>query len=278
MQLKGKVAPVTGAGSGIGKAATLLFVKEGAKVAAVGHTADELDETVGEAETFGEVLGITADISNADEMQCAVSGTIENFKSLDIVFANAGINGVWAPIEDLEPDEWDKTLETNLKGTFLTIKYAIPHLQQRGGAILITSSVNGTRIFSNTDATVYSCSKTAQVALAKMAAFELAKHRIRVNVICSGAIATGIDDSTEKRGIEREVEPVEYPNGKIPLTDGESATAEQVARLALFLVSDAASHISVRWSSLNGYKTLSPPFVFTFQFHFKFQRTFVAQT
>lgn len=256
MQIKGKVALITGAGSGIGKAAALMFVKEGAKVVALGHTADELDETVMEAETFGEVIGITADISNADEMRRAISRTIEKFRSLDIVFANAGINGVWAPIEDLEPDEWDKTLETNLKGTFLTVKYAIPHLKQRGGAILITSSVNGTRIFSNTGATAYSCSKAAQVAFAKMAALELAKHRIRVNVICPGAIATGIDDSTEKRGIKREVEPVAYPKGKIPLTDGEPATAEQVAQLALFLVSDAASHITGTEMWIDGAESL----------------------
>lgn len=86
-----------------------------------------------------------------------------------IVFANAGINGVWAPLEELEPEEWDKTLGVNLKGTFLTVKYAVSYLKKQGGSMIVTSSVNGTRIFSNTGATTYSCSKAAQVAFTKMA-------------------------------------------------------------------------------------------------------------
>jgi len=129
-------------------------------------------------------------------------------------------------------------------GTFLTVKYAIPHLKARGGSIIVTSSVNGTRIFSNTGASAYSSSKAGQVAFTKMAALELAKHRIRVNVICPGAITTNIEESTEKRDIEREREPVEFPEGKIPLTDGKPGTARQVADLVLFLASDASSHIT----------------------------------
>ncbi len=86
-------------------------------------------------------------------------------------------------LSDLAPEEWDKTLNINLKGTFLTVKYAVPYLKKQGGSAIITSSVNGTRIFSNSGATAYSCSKAAQVASAQMVALELAKHRIRVNVI-----------------------------------------------------------------------------------------------
>jgi NAD(P)-dependent dehydrogenase (short-subunit alcohol dehydrogenase family) len=144
----------------------------------------------------------------------------------------------------LKPEEWDKTLEVNLKGTFLTGKYAVPYLKQHGGSVIITSSVNGTRMFSNTGATAYACSKAAQVAFAKMVALELAKHRIRVNVICPGAIETSIDESTEQRNVEREKEPVEYPEGQIPLTDGQSGSSEQVAELVYFLASDASGHIS----------------------------------
>ena len=245
MQLNEKVALITGAGSGIGKAAALLFAKEGARIAALGHTEDELQKTVDEInQAGGEAILVTADISSAEEMQKAVGQTIAEFGRLDVVFANAGINGVWAPLEELEPEEWDKTINVNLRGTFLTVKYAIPHLKKQGGSVIVTSSVNGTRIFSNTGATAYSCTKAAQVAFTKMMALELAKHRIRVNVICPGAIETNIDESTEKRDIEREKEPVEFPEGEIPLTDGEPGTSEQVAQLVLFLASDASSHIS----------------------------------
>jgi NAD(P)-dependent dehydrogenase (short-subunit alcohol dehydrogenase family) len=245
MQLNGKVALVTGAGSGIGKAAALLFAKEGARVAALGRTEDELQATVDEiTNAGGEAIAVLADISEAGEMEKAVGQTIEEFGRLDTVFANAGINGVWAPIEELAPEEWDETIKINLRGTFLTVKYAIPHLKKQGGSIIITSSVNGTRNFSNPGATAYSSTKAAQVAFTKMAALELGKHRIRVNVICPGAIETEIDDNTEKRNVEKAAEPVEYPEGEIPLTDGNPGSAEQVAQLVLFLASDASSHIS----------------------------------
>lgn len=245
MQLTGKVALVTGAGSGIGKAAAQLLAKEGAKIAALGRTEDALKETVDQIQgDRGEALAVVADISQPDQMQQAIQQTVDKWGQIDIVFANAGINGVWAPLEELEPEEWDKTLNINLKGTFLTVKYAVPYLKKQGGSVIVTSSVNGTRIFSNTGATAYSCSKAAQVAFTKMVALELAKHRIRVNVICPGAIETDIGESTEQRDLERVKEPVEFPAGKIPLTDGKPGTSEQVAQLVLFLASDASSHIT----------------------------------
>lgn len=245
MQLKDRVALVTGAGSGIGKAAALLLAVEGARVGALGHTEDELKATVEEIKRAGgEAMTLAADISQPEDMRRAIETLTREWKRIDIVFANAGINGVWAPLEELEPEEWDKTLNVNLKGTFLTVKYAVPYLKKRGGSVIITSSVNGTRIFSNTGATAYSCSKAAQVAFTKMVALELAEQRVRVNCICPGAIDTGIEESTQKRDLERVKEPVEFPEGEIPLTDGTPGTSEQVAKLVLFLASDASSHIS----------------------------------
>jgi NAD(P)-dependent dehydrogenase (short-subunit alcohol dehydrogenase family) len=245
MQLTGRVALVTGAGSGIGKATAQLFAKEGAKVAALGRTEEELEKTVAQIQgEGGEALPVVADISHPEQMQQATQQIVDQWGRLDIVFANAGINGVWAPLEELAPEEWDKTLNINLKGTFLTVKYAVPYLKKQGGSVIVTSSVNGTRIFSNTGATAYSCSKAAQVAFTKMVALELAKDRIRVNVICPGAIETDINESTERRDLEHIQEPVEYPEGKIPLTDGKPGTSEQVAQLVLFLASEASTHIT----------------------------------
>lgn len=245
MQLEGKVALITGAGSGIGEASAKLMAAQGARIAALGNSESEVRRVADEINhAGGEAFPLVADVSSAEDMQRAVQQTVERWGRLDIVFANAGINGVWAPLEELEPDEWDKTMDVNLKGTFLTVKYAVPHLKQQGGSVIITSSVNGTRIFSNTGATAYSCTKAGQVAFAKMAALELAKHRIRVNVICPGAIETNIEQSTEQRDVEQEREPVIFPEGEIPLTDGISGSAEQVAGLVLFLASDNSSHIS----------------------------------
>jgi NAD(P)-dependent dehydrogenase (short-subunit alcohol dehydrogenase family) len=177
-------------------------------------------------------------------MEQAVKKITGQWKRLDIVLANAGINGVWTSLEELTPEDWDQTLGINLKGTFLTVKYAVPALKKQGGSIIITSSVNGTRMFSNTGATAYACSKAAQVAFTKMVALELAEEKIRVNVICPGAIETEIDDNASYENLDKIREPVEYPEGAIPLTDGKSGTAKQVAQLVLFLASDAASHIT----------------------------------
>lgn len=245
MQLTNKVALITGASSGIGKAAAKLLAKEGAKIAAVDRTESAGQKLVAELQQVGgEALSTIADISKPDQLQQAVQQVIDHWGRIDIVFANAGINGVWAPIEELEPEEWDKTLSINLKGTFLTVKYAVPYLKKQGGSVIITSSVNGTRMFSNTGATAYACSKAGQVAFTKMMALELAKHKIRVNVICPGAIETKIDENTERRDLEEIQEPVEFPEGEIPLTDGQPGSSEQVAQLVLFLASDASTHIT----------------------------------
>jgi NAD(P)-dependent dehydrogenase (short-subunit alcohol dehydrogenase family) len=175
----------------------------------------------------------------------ATEELVRTYGRLDIVVANAGINGVQAPIDEIRPEEWDETIRTNLHGSYLTLHYAVPHLKRIGvGAIVLVSSINGNRTFSNAGATAYSCTKAAQVAMAKQLAVELAKHRIRVNAVCPGSIQTEISDNTFPRRTEEAEEPVEYPQGQIPLTRGQSGTAEQCAELILFLVSDRASHIT----------------------------------
>ena len=121
----------------------------------------------------------------------------------------------------------------------------MPHLKSAGGgSIVITASINGTRTFTSAGAIAYSCSKAGQVAMAQMAALELAKHKIRVNVICPGKIESEIEENTEARSTERAEEPAEYPRGTIPLTGGQAGKAEDVAELVLFLASDRARHIT----------------------------------
>lgn len=246
MELLDKVALITGAGSGIGKAAALRFALEGAAVGVLSQTPEEVEATVNEIRTSGgRAIPLVADVSDEASVAQAVQQLVQECGGLDIVFANAGINGVWAPIDEIKPDEWDKTIAVNLRGTFLTIHFSVPYLKQRGaGVILITSSINGTRVFSNAGATAYSSTKAAQLTMGQMLAVELAKHRIRVNVICPGKIDTAIQGKTEKRNIEEAAEDVEYPDGKIPLTDGEGGEASEVAELALFLASDRGRFIS----------------------------------
>lgn len=258
MLLQDKVALITGAGSGIGQAAARLLATEGAAIGALDRDGEPIRQTVEDINRQGgRAIVLVADVASPQQIEAAVQKLVDTWGRLDIVFANAGINGVWAPLEDLKPEEWDTTLAINLKGTFLTVKYAAAHLKKQGGSVIITSSVNGTRIFSNTGATAYSCSKAGQVAFAKMTAVELARWKIRVNVICPGAIETGINESTEQRNLEHVQIPVEYPQGgRIPLSDDQPGTAEQVARLVLFLASDASNHISGTEMWIDGAQSL----------------------
>ncbi|WP_342475140.1 SDR family NAD(P)-dependent oxidoreductase [Weizmannia sp. FSL K6-0777] len=245
MRLKDKVAIITGGGSGIGEASALKLAAEGAKVCVMDIEQKRADEVKRRIEqNGGEVMALEVDVADPEQVKTAVDKTVREWDRLDIVFSNAGINGTVAPIEDLTPDDWEKTLSTNLKGTFLLTKYAIPHMKNRGGSIIITSSINGNRIFSNIGMSAYSSSKAGQVAFMKMAALELARYKIRVNAVCPGAIETKIEQNTNRtEALEKVQIPVEFPEGDQPLSEGPGKP-EQVADLVLFLASDDSSHIS----------------------------------
>lgn len=245
MKLLDKVAVITGGGSGIGRATAILMAEEGAKVAIIDRILDTGQKTVREVVSRGGCgLAVVADVADSQQIQQAFETIFDKYQKIDILFVNAGINGVWSPIEEIEPHEWDRTINTNLRGTFLTVKYAVPHLKKQGGSIVITSSINGTRSFRKVGATAYVCSKAAQVAFAKMLALELAASKIRVNVICPGGVLTGIEESTTKRNIDRIPGSADFIHDLIPLTDNTAGSTEEVAQLVLFLVSDASSFIT----------------------------------
>lgn len=246
MDLQDRYALVTGAGSGLGEAAALKLAAAGASLALLSRTRDELEAVADRIRKAGgaEALVLTADTSGEAAMQAAFAAIAQRWGRLDFVFANAGINGTWAPLAELTYEEWNKTQAINLGGTFLTLKYAVPLMRETGGSIAITSSINGTRTFTSAGAAAYAASKAGQLALGQMAALELAKHRIRVNVICPGAIESEIDDNTSKRHVEAAAEPAEHPEGTVPLTDGRPGKAEDVADLVVFLASDRSRHIS----------------------------------
>jgi len=146
--------------------------------------------------------------------------------------------------DELEPAEWDKTININLRGTYLTLHFAVPQLKcAGGGSIIIMSSVNGNRTFSNAGASAYASTKAAQVALTKQLALELARNHIRVNAICPGAIHTHIDESTTLHDTKKIAMPVEFPKGNPALNEGQGEP-DDIARVCLFLASDLSRHVS----------------------------------
>jgi NAD(P)-dependent dehydrogenase (short-subunit alcohol dehydrogenase family) len=245
MEFQDKVALVTGAGSGIGKATALRLGAGGARVVVTSRTQEEIEAT---RDTIiaagGEALSVAADVSEPDEVKKVVEQTLATYGRIDVVVANAGINGVWAPIDELTPAEWDKTMNVNLRGTYLTLHHTVPALRKQGGAIVIVSSINGNRTFTSAGATAYSASKAAQVAMTKQLALELGKYGIRVNAVCPGAIDTAISDNTEKRNVAEVTIPVEFPEGDIPITGGRPGKSEDVADVIAFLASDASRHVT----------------------------------
>jgi NAD(P)-dependent dehydrogenase (short-subunit alcohol dehydrogenase family) len=245
MDLKDRIALVTGAGSGLGEAAALALAAAGADLVLVSRSRDEIEAVGRRVERLGRTaLVADADIADDDAMRDVFDAVRRRHGRLDFVFANAGINGVWAPIDELEPPEWDETIRINLRGTYLTLHHAVPLMKARGGSIVLTSSINGTRTFTTAGASAYATTKAGQLALGQMLALELARHRIRVNVICPGAIDSEIDDNTERRDTDEAEVPAEFPQGEVPLTGGRPGRPEDVAALCVFLASDSSRHIT----------------------------------
>ena len=240
-----KVALVTGGGSGIGAASALELARSGSDVVITDVRGEDLARVAGEIRALGrEAVPVLCDVGDEMAMAVLFEDVKQRFGRIDQVLVNAGINGMWAPIEDMTPAEWDATIRTNLRGSFLTIHHAVPLMQEHGGSIVIISSINGTRTFTTAGATAYSVTKAGQFAMGQMLALELARYKIRVNVICPGAIQTRISENTWRRNAEAARIAAVYPDGTIPLTKGVRGTPEDIAQTVAFLCSDAAKHIT----------------------------------
>ena len=248
----GKTALVTGAGSGIGRAAARLFAGRGGNVVAF----DLTDTVHATADGHANIVALTGDAGDKAQVDAAVARAVADFGGLDFAFANAGVGGGLAAFLDLTVEEWERVLRVNLIGVFLTMQAAARVMVPAGrGSIVATASVAGIR--SGAGGMPYSASKAGVINLVATAANQLSGSGVRVNAVCPGLTETGMTqawfDGARARGTEHKLGQLN------PLK--RAAGAEEIAEVALFLASDAASYINGQAIAVDGGLSSSHPTV-----------------
>jgi NAD(P)-dependent dehydrogenase (short-subunit alcohol dehydrogenase family) len=251
MRLAGKVAIITGAGSGIGRACAVRFAAEGAKLV-IGDKSEAVHET---AAMIGvDVHAMRMDAGSEGDVERLIASAIDRFGGLDIAYANAGVSGGLTGIFDHSVEEWQAILQVNLIGPFLMIKHAAPRMIERGkGSIVCTASVAGIR--SGAGCPAYSASKAGVINLVKTAAQQLSATNVRVNAICPGLIQTGMTqrafDYAADKGVTDKI-------GRLnPLR--RAGQPDEIANMALFLASDEASYVNGQAIAVDGGLSTSHP-------------------
>jgi NAD(P)-dependent dehydrogenase (short-subunit alcohol dehydrogenase family) len=235
MKLANKIALITGAGSGMGRAASLLFAKEGARIACADIDEKGAQETARMIEADGgKAFAVRSDVSKSADAEAMVAATLETFGAPNVLYNNAGIEGVSDFLALMKEEDFDRVIAINLRGVFLGMKYALPHLIKAGGGSIINqASIAG--MVAVRGGAAYSASKAGVIALTRVAALEYGRYNIRVNAICPGAIETPMAQRI------RQGQP---PNPKaiqrISVL-GRMAEPEEIAKVALFLASDDSS-------------------------------------
>ncbi|MGH1488574.1 MAG: SDR family NAD(P)-dependent oxidoreductase [Acidimicrobiales bacterium] len=259
-RLDGKVAVITGAASGIGRATAELYVSEGAKVVVA-----DLQEDVGGA--FAAELGdnatfVSCNVVDEDQVAAAVGEAVSRWGRLDAVYANAGFVGVTGPMESISSDDYDKTMNVLLRGVFYTVKHAAPVMREQGsGSMIATASVCG--LEAGIGAHIYTVAKAGVISLMQTTALEMAEYGVRANSICPGYIATSLmagrmrsqvsDDETESR-LQKSRDMM-----------GESQAmhrvgeADDIAKMALFLASDDSEWVTGTAQVVDGGLTVGKP-------------------
>jgi NAD(P)-dependent dehydrogenase (short-subunit alcohol dehydrogenase family) len=238
-RLDGKVAIITGAGSGMGASTAQLFHSEGAKVvlADISGEQEKLAKQLGDG-----AIGVHVDVAKPSDVETMINTAVSTYGKLDILFNNAGIDGLQAPTAEYTIEAWDQVIAVNLKGPFLGMRYAIPAMIKNGGGSIITTASIAARVaFANMPA--YCAAKGGVVMLTKTAAVEYAKENIRVNVILPGVIGTGMTPSL----------PPDLIAGIAAATpQNRIADPSEIATVALFLASEDSSFITGESITVDG--------------------------
>lgn len=254
-RLEGKSVIITGAGSGIGRAASLLFTKEGAKLIAVDKT-EGVKETVEQVRKAGGTAeAVVADAGLENDVKGFIAKALSAYGKLDVIWANAGIGGGLVPLAEQTPEHWQEVLRVNLIGAFLAVKHSIPHMVKQGhGSIVCTASVAGLK--ANASGHPYAASKAGVISLVQTTAYSLSGTNVRINAVCPGLIETGmtkpIFDNAKERGTEGKIgqlNPLKRPG-----------QPHELAAMGLFLASDEASYVNGQAFPVDGGLTASMPY------------------
>jgi len=236
MLLKDRVAIITGGGSGFGRATALLFAKEGARVTVVDYVEESAIKVADEIKSAGgESIAVKADVSDEKDVKHFVDETIRAFGKLDIVFNNAGIY-IPGNAEQQKVEDWNRVLDVNLKGVFLGCKYAIPHMKENGGGVIINTA-SAAALIGFPEAIAYAASKGGVVSLTRAVALDYAKFNIRANCICPGTSETAITKDVL-------ADPQLRAMFLAPIPLGRFGQADDIAKAALFLASDLSAYIT----------------------------------
>jgi meso-butanediol dehydrogenase/(S,S)-butanediol dehydrogenase/diacetyl reductase len=240
MRFEGKVAMVSGGGTGIGAATATVLAREGASVSITGRRPEPLEEV---ARQTG-AIPLPGDTGSREDVDAAVAATVERFAGLDLVVANAGL-GLGGAAGEVSDEQWAGTLDVNLTGAMLLVRAALPHLVRReGGSIVLVSSVSG--LVAGPRSVAYEVSKAGLLALMRSVALDYGPLGIRCNAVCPGWIHTPMGDrAVAEIATEREIsldDAYVLVNGPVPLR--RAGTAEEVAACCAFLASDDASYVN----------------------------------
>jgi NAD(P)-dependent dehydrogenase (short-subunit alcohol dehydrogenase family) len=245
-ELRGKVAIVTGGTSGIGRDAAVLFAKAGAKVVVAGRREVEGKETIELIRAAGgDGLFVKTDVSQAAQVQALVGKTVEKFGRLDVAFNNAGIEGSLVPIAEQSEEDWDHTIDINLKGVWLCLKYEIQQMLKQGGGGAIVNMASVAGLIGSAGFATYCASKHGVMGLTKSAALETARSGIRVNVVCPAVIETPMG---ERIFGGPEIRP--YAISLHPI--GRFGKPMEIAEAVLWMCSDRASFMTGQSLVLDG--------------------------
>ena len=249
-RFEGKVAFITGGGTGIGRATAEAFAREGASVVVVGHTPDDIEQAASEIQQAGgKALAVTCDVAQSGQVKAAVERTLDTFGRLDFAFNNAGVEQPVKPLDEIGDEDFERLMEVDLRGVFLCTKHEVPAMLKNGGGAIVNTG-SGAAVKGIAGQAGYCAAKFGVIGLTKAAALDYAARKIRVNAVCPGYV----DTPMMQRFTGGTPEGWQKALGNVPA--GRPASPEEIAGMVLWLCSDAGAYVIGQALVIDGGQTV----------------------